>query len=246
MSATRPAYIERPGLLGTLRELRTPLEGPKFLLRLSHLANAPRGDGRAIALAPGYLAGEFSLLPLAQFLRFLGYTVYPWGLGSNNGDVEEDIGLFGARIQELHNELDGEKITLIGWSLGGVIAREVARQWDSCVAEVITLATPIVGGPKYTALGDFYAFQKGVDLDWIDQEVHERNKLGLNQPVTSVYSKSDGIVAWQASVDVYNPQARNVAINTTHIGIGVSPVAWRLIADILAEEEKITRAVAEA
>ena len=246
MSATLPAYIERPGLLGTLREIRTPLEGAKFLFQASQLANAPRGDGRAIALAPGYLAGELSLLPLAQFLRYLGYTVYPWGLGGNNGDVEEDIGLFGARIEALHKDLDGDEITLIGWSLGGVIAREVARQWEDCIAEVITLATPIVGGPKYTALGDLYAFLKGVDLDWIDQEVHERNKLGLNQPVTSVYSKSDGIVAWQASVDVYNPQARNIAINTTHIGIGVSPVAWRLIADILAEENKVTRDAADA
>ena len=232
MSATLPAYIERPSLLGTLRELRAPLEGVNFIYRFSTLANAPRGDGRPIALAPGYLTGEVSLLPLTQFLRYLGYTVFPWGLGGNDGDVEHDIDRFGARVEELHKDLNGEKITLVGWSLGGTIAREVARQWEDCVSEVITLATPIVGGPKYTALGQFYAFHKGVDIDWIDQEVHERNKLGLSQPVTSIYSKSDGIVAWQACVDVYNPQARNVAINTTHIGIGVSPVAWRLIADI--------------
>ena len=241
MSATLPAYVERPSLFGTVREMRTPLEGLKFLYRFPQLLNAPRGDGRPIALAPGYMAGDLSMLPLSQFLRFLGYTVYPWGLGGNNGDVEEDIETFGARIEELHEELDGEKITLIGWSLGGVIAREVARQWEDCVAEVITLGTPVVGGPKYTAIGSLYALQKGADMDWIDQEVHERNKLGLNQPVTSIYSKSDGIVAWQASVDVYNPQARNIAIETTHFGIGVSPVAWRLIADILAEDEKLTR-----
>ncbi len=244
MSATLPAYVERPGPLSTIREFRTPFEGLKFLYRFPQLLTAPPGDGRPIALAPGYLAGEYSMQPLAAFLRYLGYTVYPWGLGNNNGDVEEDIGRFGERIEGLHEDLDGEPITLIGWSLGGVIAREVARLREPCVREVITLGTPVVGGPKYTSIGGFYAALKGINLDELEVEVHARNSEGLNQPVTSIYTKADGVVAWQASVDVYNPQARNIEVSSTHFGIGVSPVVWRLIADILSEEEKTGRSSA--
>ena len=237
MSATLPAYVERPSLLASFREFRTPFEGLKFFYRFPQLLTAPRGDGRPIALAPGYLAGEYSMQPLAQYLKILGYTVYPWGLGNNNGDVEEDIERFGDRIEALSEDLDGEPITLIGWSLGGVVAREVARLQERSVREVITLGTPVIGGPKYTAIGSLFAAVKGIDLDELELEVHERNAIGLSQPVTSIYSKSEGVVAWQASVDVYNPQARNISVSSTHFSIGVSPVVWRLIADILAEED---------
>lgn len=238
MSATVPAYVERPSPLAAIWEARTPLEAFKFLYRFPSLLTAPKGDGRPIALAPGYLAGELSMEPLAFFLRTLGYKVYPWGLGGNNGDVEDDIDRFGERIVGLHEEVEGEPITLIGWSLGGVIAREVARLQEPCVREVITLGTPVVGGPKYTTIGGFYAALKRVNLDELEVEVHERNAMGLKQPVTSIYSKSDGVVAWQASVDVYNAHARNIPVSSTHFGIGVSPVVWRLIADILAGEGK--------
>lgn len=238
MSANVPAYCERPGPLAALAEMRTPLEGLKFLLRFPQLLSAPRGDGRPIALAPGYLAGDYSMMPLAQYLKYLGYDVHPWGLGNNNGDVEDDIERFGERIEALHQDVDGAPITLIGWSLGGVVAREVARLKEPYVREVITLGTPVIGGPKYTTVGQFYAYLKGVDLEELEKEVHDRNAMGLAQPVTSIYSKTDGIVAWQASVDVYNAHARNIPVSSTHFGIGVNPRVWRLIADILAGTER--------
>ncbi len=132
------------------------------------------------------------------------------------------------------SELNSQPTTLIGWSLGGVIAREVARLYEPLVCEVITLGTPIIGGPKYTAVGKRFADTSNLDLDTFEHEAHDRNSMGIKQPVTSIYSKLDGVVGWQASVDVYNEQTRNIPVLSSHFGIGVNGRVWRLIADTLA------------
>lgn len=173
--------------------------------------------------------------PLGRYLRYLGYRVYDWGLGRNNGDVEGYIQLVGERVEQLQKELGGSRITLVGWSLGGVIARETARLFEPCIREVITLGTPIIGGPKYTAVAQRFADSADIDLDQFEKEVHERNAIGIRQPVTSIYSKLDGIVDWRASIDVYNKQARNIEVRSSHFGIGANGRVWGLIADILAE-----------
>ena len=172
--------------------------------------------------------------PLARYLKYLGYAVYDWGIGRNQGDVEGYIDLVGERVRTLHAELDEQPITLIGWSLGGVVAREVARLFEPYVREVITMGTPIIGGPKYTAVADRFAEKANIDLDAFEVEVHERNSIGIKQPVTSIYSKLDGVVGWRASVDTYNDHARNIRVNSSHFGLGIHGRVWRLIADTLA------------
>ena len=223
-----------PSRIATLLELRAPLDWSTVLLRAPQLLAAPRGDGRPIMLLPGYGTDEASMRPLGQYLRYLGYDVHAWGQGRNLGDVDGYMHRVGERAAALHDSLNGEPLTLIGWSLGGVIAREAARLYEPFVREVITLGAPIIGGPKYTAVARRFAESAKMDLDEFEKEVHARNSIGLKQPVTSIYSKLDGVVGWQASVDVYNPQARNIRVNSSHFGIGVNGRVWRLIADILA------------
>lgn len=237
-----PRDFRPPSRLATLLEVRAPLDWASTLLRAPQLALAPRGDGRPLMLIPGYRADAASMQPLRRYLSYLGYDAYHWGGGRNRGDVEGDIRRVGERAQALQRERGGAAVTLIGWSLGGVAAREAARLYESSVREVITLGTPIVGGPKYTAVGRYYAEQAGLDLDEFELEVHERNSIGIRQPVTSIYSKSDGIVAWQASVDVYNAHARNIEVNSSHFGLGISAHVWRLIADLLAGAPRTERA----
>lgn len=223
-----------PSRLNRLFELRAPLEWASLSLSAPYLLTAPRGDSRPILLAPGYMAGASSMAPLAHYLNFLGYDARSWSLGTNRGDVEADIVRFGEEVEALFDQHNGVPITLIGWSLGGVVSREVARINASAVREVITMGTPIIGGPKYTAVGQLFADRQGMDLDIFEREVHERNLLGLSQPVTSIYSKLDGVVGWESSVDVYNPQARNIEVFASHLGLGGSPRVWRIIADTLA------------
>ena len=231
---TKIPVASPPSRLATLLEVRAPLDWASLLLCAPQLATAPRGDGRPVMLLPGYGADETSMRPLARYLKFLGYDVYDWGIGRNRGDVEGYIVRVGDRVQALHEELGGKPITLIGWSLGGVVAREVARLFEPHVREVITLGTPIIGGPKYTAVAERFAEKANIDLDAFEIEVHERNSIGIKQPVTSIYSKLDGVVGWRASVDVYNDHARNVRVFSSHFGLGMHGRVWRLIADTLA------------
>lgn len=225
-----------PSKLATFLELRAPLDWASLLFRAPQLASAPKGDGRPVMLIPGYGTDETSMRPLGRYLEYLGYDVYDWAQGRNRGDVENDIRRVGKRVRKIHDARGGEPVTLIGWSLGGVSAREAARLFEPYVREVITLGTPIIGGPKYTSVANYYAESAQIDLDAFEKEVHQRNSVGIKQPVTSIYSKSDGVVGWQASIDTYNKQAKNIRVNSSHFGLGANGKVWYLIANLLANE----------
>jgi len=233
MDRELPTDCEKPSLISNLRELGTPLEFLKFPFMTPALATAPRGDGRKIVLLPGFTAPEFSMQPLALYLRYLGYEASTWGLGVNGGDVDPLTQEFGQNIAQMARQ-DDAPVTLIGWSLGGVIARETARLFGESVREVITMGTPLIGGPKYTAVGDLYAMKEGLDLDEFEHEVHARNSVGLPQPLTVIYSKSDGVVGWQAARDVYNPHAKNIVVRSTHFALGTNATVWKVVANTLA------------
>ncbi|MEL6826792.1 MAG: alpha/beta hydrolase [Pseudomonadota bacterium] len=233
MTQEMPTDCERPSLLSTLREFGTPLEFLKFPWMTPALARAPRGDGRKIVLLPGFTAPELSMQPLALYLKYLGYDASTWGLGINGGQVDALTQEFGLKVEAMA-DTSGAPVTLIGWSLGGVIARETARLFSDSVREVITMGTPLIGGPKYTSVGKLYAIKEGMDMDAFEQEVHERNSIGLSQPLTVIYSKSDGVVGWQAARDVYNDQARNIEVRSTHFAFGANATVWKIVADTLA------------
>ncbi|MDP5071752.1 MAG: alpha/beta fold hydrolase [Congregibacter sp.] len=230
----RTLSFEAPSRLATFLELRAPIDWASVLLRAPQLACASKGDGRPIMLLPGYGTDERSMRPLGRYLKYLGYDVHDWGLGRNRGDVDEDMVRVGERARKLQDERGGASITLIGWSLGGVVAREAARLFEPHIREVITLGTPIVGGPKYTVVADQFAKIANINLDEFEREVHERNSIGIRQPLTCIYSRSDGVVGWRACIDTYNDQARNIEVSTSHFGIGVNGSVWKIIADTLS------------
>lgn len=223
-----------PSRLNSILEVTAPFDWLATFAKLPSLLRGPKGDGRPVLLAPGYLTDEYAMWPLKHFLNHLNYDTYDWGLGRNLGDVDADIVKLGEQVAQLYEELQ-KPVTLIGWSLGGVVAREVTRLFPDCVAEVITLGTPITGGPKYTAVAKQFAKLKKLDLDTFEAHVFERNSIGFKQPVTSIFSKTDGVVGWQASVDVYNTQARNICVKGSHLGLGINPQVWKIIADTLAK-----------
>lgn len=228
-----PPQFPKPSLLDILREVRAPFEFVSVVLYVHALSKAPKGNGRAVMLVPGYLADDYSMRPLGAYLKYLGYDIYYTELGRNMGKVNTDMMRLGDRVESISKNLNSEKVTLIGWSLGGVLTREVARLFPNAVQEVLTLGTPIVGGPKFTSVGKRYAKANNIDLEEFELDVHQRNSIGLTQPVTSIYSKSDGVVGWQASIDIYNQHATNIEVNGSHMGLGVNPKVWLTIADIL-------------
>lgn len=223
--------LEPPSPVLRLLETRALFELGSLVPRAPELLSQPRGDGRPIVLMPGFLADDRSTWPIRRYLSYLGYDTSGWGLGRNNGNPEKGADAFSARLDRTH--ADDSPMTLIGWSLGGVVARLVAMQRPDRVREVITMGTPVEGGPKYTSTGDFYARARGVDLDEFEKRVHEVNRTGITQPLTVIYSRTDAIVGWRAAIDRYNPQARHVEVQGSHIGLGVSPQVWRIIAETL-------------
>ncbi|MDT8320371.1 MAG: alpha/beta fold hydrolase [Xanthomonadales bacterium] len=226
--------IEPPPRSLTLMEGRALFEGLSLFAAWPWLAMAARGDGRPVVLAPGYGAGDASMAPLYRYLEWLDYDVHHWGLGKNRGKVSVYVEELRARVRELHGTHRGATVTLIGWSLGGVVMREVARLEPDFVREVITLGTPIKGGPAYTLLSRQIARGEHLDLDHFEIEAHERNMQGINCPVTSIYSKTDGVVPWRSSIDDHNPQACNLRVPGSHLGLAFNPCVLDIIAASLA------------
>ena len=206
------------------------------------LGRLPRGSGRVL-LGPGFSGDDYSMLPLRRFLRGLGYDARSWGLGRNRGDVPGLIDRLGDRIAAT-TDGSGAPVTLLGWSLGGYIAREAARERPAIAREaarerpaavnrVITLGSPVIGGPRYTQLAPFYRLG-GMDLTAVEAEIAARAEVPLEVPVHAVYSRRDGVVAWEACVDRREALAENIEVSATHFGLGVSAEVYRIIAERLA------------
>lgn len=220
-----------PPPLRLLGEARVMLELPRLLLSMPRLARAPRGDGEHVLVLPGYGASDASTRVLREYLKLLGYRPHPWGLGRNRGNVPALLPRVIGRLERVAERAG--PVYIVGWSLGGYLAREAARERPELVRRIVTLGSPVVGGPKYTAVASRYR-RRGVDLDQIEAIVEARYARTLRTPVVAVYSKRDGIVDWRACIDRRSPNVRHVEVSTTHLGLGFSPEVYRIIADALA------------
>ena len=226
--------IEAPSSNHLLREARGLVELPRLLFGLPSLARQPRGHGEPVLILPGYGAGDGSTMILKAYLRLLRYRARGWSLGTNKGAIDEllprllrRLGNFSRRSQQ--------KVTIIGWSLGGYLARELARERPDLIRLVITLGTPVVGGPKYTVVAESYR-KRGIDIEALAAEVERRNQLAdLEIPILAIYSHRDSVVAWQACIDHQSANIEHVEVQSTHLGFGFSPQVYRIIAQRLAQ-----------
>jgi len=225
--------IASPPSTALLREAFTAFELPRLFLQAPQLAFAPRGAGERVLVWPGYGAGDGSTAFLRGYLALLGYRPQGWRLGQNSGDV---LALLDTLRQTVTRMASAEPVTIVGWSLGGYLAREVARDCPELVRRVITLGSPVVGGPKYTAVAGMFA--QGESLDAIELAVEARYARPLTVPVTAIYSKLDGVVAWQACIDHRSPNVEHVEVVSSHTGLGFSAPVLRIIADRLARERR--------
>ncbi len=224
--------ISPPSARLLLGEVRGAIEPARLLMRAPLIATLPRGNGAHVIVLPGFGASESSTAVLQGFLRLLGYRSFAWGLGRNTGNVGRLMPRFLARIEDVAPSPDTE-LHLVGWSLGGYIAREAARERPGRIRSVITLGSPVVGGPKYTTAARRYQRQ-GLDLDELERVVDARYDRPLAVPVTAIFSKRDGVVAWEACIDRRSPGIEHVEVHTTHIGLGFCPEVYSIIADRLA------------
>lgn len=193
----------------------------------------PTGDEHPVLVLPGLMAADDSTWPLRRILRRLGYRVHGWRLGRNVGPTAAAVTGMRDRLDDLHSRYD-TPITVIGWSLGGIYARALARNFPSAVRGVITLGSP------FRLTHDSQSRASAVFNRYTHLHTHraatamelERNPLPV--PATSIYSRYDGIVAWQACLDVPSPRAENIAVLSSHFGYGHHPAVIYAVADRLA------------
>ncbi|HLN87572.1 MAG TPA: alpha/beta hydrolase [Candidatus Limnocylindrales bacterium] len=226
--------LQAPASSGVIREVRGLIELPRLLLRFPVLALQPRGNGEPILLLPGHGMGDGSTVILKAYLRLIGYRARGLGLGRNMGSITDLLPRVLKRVTSFSRRSD-QKVTLIGWSFGGYVAREIARERPDLVRQVITLGTPVIGGPKYTAVAKMFR-QRGMDIEAIAAEVERRNHaVLLETPVVAIYSRGDAVVAWEACIDRLTPNVEHVEVRTTHLGLGFSAEVYKIIARALAK-----------
>lgn len=215
-------------MLGAALSLATlPLAVPR-------LAFTPIGDRGPVVLLPGFFASDRSTAVLRTFLETRGHRAEGWGLGRNNGNV---VALVQATVErtEAVAEREGRKVRMVGQSLGGIVAREVARRRPDLVERVVTMGTPVVGGPKYTAMASMYQRLYNADLDAMESLIAAVNiAQRIEVPVTAIYSKNDNVVAWEACIDPVHDHIEHIEVRTTHIGMGFDAQVFRIVADRLA------------
>jgi pimeloyl-ACP methyl ester carboxylesterase len=202
-------------------------------LAASWLSFAPRGDGHGVLVLPGLLASDSSTVVLRRFLRLLGYQVHGWDLGRNLGPTDEVLDGLPARLATLAS-LTGRPVSVIGWSLGGIYARELARQRPAQVQRVITLGSPFALTDGRQSHAD-RAYQRRSRLHSSDRvPTREQVSQPIGVPSTAVYSRRDGIVSWRVCIEPATGLHQNVEVRCAHLGFGVDPATLWLIADRLA------------
>jgi pimeloyl-ACP methyl ester carboxylesterase len=208
------------------------IELPRLLIRFPELARQPRGNGEPVLILPGYGSGDVSTALLKGYLRLLGYRARGWGLGRNTGDAVALLPKILKRAAGLARRTN-QKVHLIGWSFGGYLARELARERADLIGHVVTLGTPVVGGPKYTVFAKKFQ-NRGIDLDAMAAAIEIRNRTSMCTPVIAIYSRRDGLVAWKACIDNHGTNVEHIEVRTTHFGFGFCPDVYKIIAQRLA------------
>ena len=228
--------LRAPGLGLLLAEARGILEFNASFVLSPLLMRAPRGDGHPVLALPGFLASDLSMMPLRRYLGELGYDTHAWRMGRNTGGINRVRGALLDRLKEIHSA-SGRKVSIVGWSLGGVYARDLALRAPEMVRYVIALASPFANDIRATNATWLYEALSGETVG-DDPELVKAIAGDLPVPTSSIYSRADGVVNWHTCRVRPSDTAENIEVHfASHIGIGVNPAALWAIADRLAQRE---------
>ncbi|HTI85217.1 MAG TPA: alpha/beta hydrolase [Alphaproteobacteria bacterium] len=228
--ADSSAAPERPSWMSLFGEVQAALAPrPRDIPR--DLKDALPGDGRPVIIFPAFFAGDWQTEPLRDFLTGKGYAVYGWDLGTNLGPTAFTLRGMVRRLDEVSAANRGARVTLIGHSLGGVLARELAKLRPEAVRQVIVLASPIhkptasVLEPLYEALSILH----GGDAEQLSEHLNDPPTV----PVTAIYTRTDGVIAWESALETPGPRRENVEVVGPHMTMARNFDAWRVIVDRL-------------
>ncbi len=232
-----------PRLIYSLTEGRALLEMAMLPALMPLLAASPKGDGHTVLLVPGFTASDATLVGLRMFLKSRGYHVETWGFGQNTGFKLKFSQALEQKVRFLHHR-HGHKVSIVGWSLGGVYGFYAAHSASECVRTVISLGSPMRFSPEnfqtralVRAIYRYLAHPMGP----VAHLAHVRSKVLKSpppMPSTCIYSLTDGVVPPQASrIDATDGEHENVWVPGSHLGLGFNAAVMWVLADRLAQPE---------
>jgi pimeloyl-ACP methyl ester carboxylesterase len=225
-----------PAPLLSLLESRAVFELGAGIAASPLLRMIGRGDRHPVLILPGFLAGDPSTAPLRSVLRSQGYWTHGWQLGRNLGPTPDVIDGLVTRLTALHDR-HGRPVSIIGWSLGGIYARRLARRSPEMVRQVITLGSPFriqeVGGRSaVSTLYDRLRPGHAIGLEHLLPGDHE---VPASVPVTAIYTRSDGVVRWWQCIERIGDRRENIEVRGSHSGLGFNAAVIYAISDRLAQ-----------
>ena len=230
-------HSHRPSKLLMLLESRAVYDAAAMIPMFRVQKFLPQGDNHPVLVLPGFLASSRSTRPLRQYIADLGYRAHRWKLGYNMGySFKLHYGMRD-RVTELVDRY-GEKISLVGWSLGGVYARELAREMPDIVRQVVSMGSPFRGHPASSNIGRIFNLFSEVPYKDIPNDFLQHMAVPPPMPTTALYTRGDGIVAWQSTVELSERyDVENIHVGGTHLGLGFNPRVLLALADRLAQPE---------
>ena len=200
--------------------------------------NNYKGDGHPVLVLPGFMASDISTNPLRKFIKKLGYAAYGWDLGRNYGKLHS-LELLVEKVEDIYAE-HHQKVTIIGWSLGGVFARQIAKERPNMVRQVITLGSPFQDIEKPNNASWLYnLISEGKRVVDLDPLLLEDLPKPAPVPTTAIYTKEDGVVPWSMCMEKEEDAThQNIQVRGSHLGLGVNPSVFDIIADRLLYDEE--------
>ncbi len=240
-TADGAVMIDSPPAWMSVLEVRAFGERAAMSATLPLLRRLPQGDGHHVIVLPGFTAGDDSTRPLRHLLRDLGYASHGWRLGANVGPTPKILDGLAGLLERVHAE-GRAPVSLIGWSLGGIYARELARAAPELVRQVVTLGSPIqmIEHDRSSAERMWRALRHLHDRDF-RRDVRAAYLPPLAVPTSSIYTKTDGVVSFQASLIRRTPTAENIRVYGSHCGLGYNNAAIYAIADRLGQPAELWR-----
>lgn len=244
--ATQHPHTGKPHPLHTWLELRALQEMASLPLAWPWLMQTPKGDGHPVLLTPGFLGDEGTLFGLKRFLLSRGYEVHTWGMGRNTGFKLRYAQALEQKIRHLHHN-SGRKVSLIGWSLGGMFSLYGALETPECVRQLITLGSPVTIDPKHGSQSNEFvkklyrlvAHPMGPSAHLMQPRAKKLRERQLPPvPISCLYSISDGVVpAQEATITGDASHCENIRVAGSHTGLGFNPMVLAIVADRLAQPE---------
>ena len=230
----RPKNIQAPSKLYFFTEGRALYELAVFFAYRQELSALPEGDGHPVLVIPGLMTTNFSTKVLRSFIHEKGYAAYGWTLGRNYGRLSY-LPILEAQLKEIY-QTHGEKVTVVGWSMGGIFARGLANKYRNLVRQVITMGSPFSGIDFPTNADWVYHQVSGEEKGNVEPEIKALIETTPPVPFTAFYSKGDGIVPWESCLD-YSNQAKteNIEVQGSHCGLGHNPAVIIGLCDRLAQ-----------